>query len=150
MAYVDAKLDQEKQFQKMASIVESLEALLFDAVKAKGWMWVNEEPLWTTWSLERFGMCALFIPVRDKLEELHLQSPEHRHFFHHTIVPLPCVRTLPINYRATPYCLRIHVQHCDSGLHNHAYTKVVGKNGTRFAAQKYRDGETPEIEIHPG
>jgi hypothetical protein len=39
----------------MVSIVENLEALMADAHKTKGWSWVHEEPLWTTWPLEKFG-----------------------------------------------------------------------------------------------
>jgi hypothetical protein len=46
---------QKKQFGRMAAIVDSMEALLYDASKAKGWAWVHTEPLWTTWTLERFG-----------------------------------------------------------------------------------------------
>jgi hypothetical protein len=32
-----------------------MEFLLFEAHKIKGWKWVQEEPLWMTWSLEKFG-----------------------------------------------------------------------------------------------
>ena len=38
----------------MNSLVESLEALLYDAHRTKGWHFV-QEPLWVTWSLEKFG-----------------------------------------------------------------------------------------------
>ena len=38
----------------MNALVDSLEGLLFDAHKTKGWQFV-QEPLWTTWSLEKFG-----------------------------------------------------------------------------------------------
>ncbi|KAJ3889325.1 hypothetical protein GG344DRAFT_51891 [Lentinula edodes] len=43
-----------KQFRKMNTIVESLDALAIEAHKNKGWQWVEKEPLWTTWSLEKF------------------------------------------------------------------------------------------------
>lgn len=46
---------QQKQFDKMVSLVDGMEALLFEAHKAKGWKWVHEEPLWCTWTLEKFG-----------------------------------------------------------------------------------------------
>ncbi|KAF7338654.1 hypothetical protein MVEN_02091900 [Mycena venus] len=43
-----------KQFRRMNALIDGLEALLIDAHKAKGWAWVSEEPLWVTWSLEKF------------------------------------------------------------------------------------------------
>ena len=52
---------QDKLFQKMVKIIKSLEILLHEVHKTKGWKFV-EEPLWVTWSLEKFG--ALFIPYR--------------------------------------------------------------------------------------
>jgi hypothetical protein len=39
----------------MNNVVQNMESLLNEADKAKGWKWVHGEPLWTTWSLERFG-----------------------------------------------------------------------------------------------
>ncbi|TFK67921.1 hypothetical protein BDN72DRAFT_842518 [Pluteus cervinus] len=44
----------EKQFQKLTSVVDGMESTLVEAHKMKGWRWVQEEPLWTTWSLEKF------------------------------------------------------------------------------------------------
>ncbi|KZS99177.1 hypothetical protein SISNIDRAFT_14557 [Sistotremastrum niveocremeum HHB9708] len=44
----------KKQFYKMNHVVDSLETLMFEAQKVKGWQWVQEEPLWTTWSLHHF------------------------------------------------------------------------------------------------
>ncbi|KAI0797853.1 hypothetical protein C8Q75DRAFT_801766 [Abortiporus biennis] len=43
-----------KQFQKMNSLVENLESVVYDAHKQKGWQFV-QEPLWITWSLEKFA-----------------------------------------------------------------------------------------------
>lgn len=43
-----------KTFRRLNTILESLEALLSDASKTKGWKWCVEEPLWTTWPLEKF------------------------------------------------------------------------------------------------
>jgi hypothetical protein len=57
-------LIQRKQFARMASIVDSIEALLYDASKIKGWTWVHSEPLWTTWTLEKFGALLLPLPAR--------------------------------------------------------------------------------------
>ncbi|KAJ3850912.1 hypothetical protein EV368DRAFT_44255 [Lentinula lateritia] len=44
----------KKQFRKMNTIVENLDALVIEAHKNKGWQWVEKEPLWTTWPLEKF------------------------------------------------------------------------------------------------
>jgi len=51
--------DQQKQFRRMNVVVDNLEALVAEAHKAKGWQWVCQEPLWVTWSLEKFGMIFL-------------------------------------------------------------------------------------------
>ncbi|TFK54824.1 hypothetical protein OE88DRAFT_1674122 [Heliocybe sulcata] len=60
----------KKQFQRMNSIIDNLESLLADAHKVRGWQWVSEEPLWTTWSLEKFVCSAeqLLVPYRRSLE----------------------------------------------------------------------------------
>jgi len=43
-----------------------MELVLFEVHRIKGWQWVEEEPLWTSWSLHRFGMggtsCAIVVP----------------------------------------------------------------------------------------
>lgn len=39
----------------MNSVVENMETLLFEAHNYKGWRWIQEEPLWVTWSMEKFG-----------------------------------------------------------------------------------------------
>ena len=47
----------------MSTLVDNLEELVFEAHKAKGWSWVQSEPLWCTWTLEKFGMyylCLVF------------------------------------------------------------------------------------------
>jgi len=43
-----------KLFYKMNTLIESMEDLLAEAYRAKGWKWVSEEPLWLTWTLETF------------------------------------------------------------------------------------------------
>ncbi|KAF7431094.1 hypothetical protein PC9H_006813 [Pleurotus ostreatus] len=45
----------EKHFWRMNNIIDGLEALYFEVTKAKGFQWAAKEPLWTTWSLEKFG-----------------------------------------------------------------------------------------------
>ncbi|KAF9472779.1 hypothetical protein BDN70DRAFT_886600 [Pholiota conissans] len=49
---VIAKL--QKQFSRMNAVIDNLEIVLVDASKVKGWQWVEQEPLWVTWSLENF------------------------------------------------------------------------------------------------
>lgn len=39
----------------MNTIMDSLDEVFFEACKMKGFAWVHEEPLWCTWSLEKFG-----------------------------------------------------------------------------------------------
>lgn len=63
-----------KQFQKMISSIENLEAVLSEAHKIKGWNWVCEEPLWTTWPLEKFvtSVSEILRPYRRSLD-LHIE-----------------------------------------------------------------------------
>ena len=42
-------------FRRMNTVVDNMESLLIEAQKTKGWKWVDEEPMWLTWSLEKFG-----------------------------------------------------------------------------------------------
>lgn len=44
----------------MNSLVDSLEGVLAEAHKTKGWQFC-QEPLWVTWSLEKFGTCIAFM-----------------------------------------------------------------------------------------
>lgn len=55
----------------MNAVVDSLEALIAEAQKAKGWEWVCQEPLWVTWSLEKFGM---IFPAEDIVKYTQLLS----------------------------------------------------------------------------
>jgi len=59
-----------KQFQKMNSIVDGMEALLAEAHKTKGWQWVCSEPMWTTWPMEKFvtAIPDILWPYRRSLE----------------------------------------------------------------------------------
>ncbi|THH11976.1 hypothetical protein EW146_g7856 [Bondarzewia mesenterica] len=63
-----------KQFQKMNSLVDGLEAVLTEAHKTKGWNWVQDEPLWTTWSLEKFvtSVSEILRPYHRSLD-LHIE-----------------------------------------------------------------------------
>ncbi|KAK7049224.1 hypothetical protein VNI00_005825 [Paramarasmius palmivorus] len=72
--YILIKLMQnkQKQFRKMVNTVENFEGLVVEAHKQKGWQWVEKEPLWTTWSLDKF---ATTIP--DILGPYHRSLNEH-------------------------------------------------------------------------
>ncbi|KAJ6618334.1 hypothetical protein B0H10DRAFT_1795611 [Mycena sp. CBHHK59/15] len=65
---VTAKL--QKQFRRMNAVVDGLEALLAEAHRTKGWRWVSEEPLWVTWSLEKFvsTIPGLLVPYHRSLD----------------------------------------------------------------------------------
>ncbi|KAI0646915.1 hypothetical protein C8Q79DRAFT_907980 [Trametes meyenii] len=59
----------DKLFLKMVKIIKGLEVLLHEVHKTKGWKFV-EEPLWVTWSLEKFVTKLPYIlkPYRRSLE----------------------------------------------------------------------------------
>ncbi|TRM57597.1 hypothetical protein BD626DRAFT_551021 [Schizophyllum amplum] len=61
-----------KQFSKMNAIVDALEGVLQNAHKIKGWQWVSQEPLWLTWSLEKF-----VTEIPDLLVVYHRSLDEH-------------------------------------------------------------------------
>ena len=63
---------QRKQFQKMNTVVDNMEALLFDAHKTRGWQFV-QEAMWVTWSLEKFGAFPSQIGIPTVLNEILLQ-----------------------------------------------------------------------------
>lgn len=79
IAELDAVITKlRKQFQKMTSIIDNMEALLYDAHKTKGWHWV-QEPLWVTWSLERFGeiaYCPAVVPEANETSHIHPGDPD--------------------------------------------------------------------------
>ncbi|THV07881.1 hypothetical protein K435DRAFT_772236 [Dendrothele bispora CBS 962.96] len=60
----------ERQFRKMSTVIENLEALVIDAHKNKGSAWVQQEALWVTWSLEKFAtsISELLVPYHRSLE----------------------------------------------------------------------------------
>ncbi|KAH7107718.1 hypothetical protein BKA62DRAFT_765096 [Auriculariales sp. MPI-PUGE-AT-0066] len=47
-------------FYRLTACVDTLETLVNEAHKQKGWTWVSQQPLWNTWTLLKF---ALEIPV---------------------------------------------------------------------------------------
>lgn len=48
-------MDQKSLLERLNSVVDKMELVLFEAHRMKGWQWVAEEPLWTSWSLHKFG-----------------------------------------------------------------------------------------------
>ena len=73
----------------MNMIVDSLEGVIFEAHKAKGWQFV-QEPLWLSWSLERFGtsmpiLACPGLPNSDSAvtEIPHILTPYHRSLVMH-------------------------------------------------------------------
>ncbi|KIL69595.1 hypothetical protein M378DRAFT_156815 [Amanita muscaria Koide BX008] len=64
----------QKLFRRMNAVMDNMDALVTEAQKTKGWKWVEEEPLWTTWSLEKFVTCfAEVIPAYHRSLALHTQ-----------------------------------------------------------------------------
>ncbi|KAF8078125.1 hypothetical protein FPV67DRAFT_1557527 [Lyophyllum atratum] len=59
----------QKQFRRMNAAIENMETVVFEAHKIKGWQWVHEEPLWVTWSLERFvsSVSSVLVPYHRSL-----------------------------------------------------------------------------------
>ncbi|KAI0093930.1 hypothetical protein BDY19DRAFT_919643 [Irpex rosettiformis] len=59
----------KRQFNKMHLIIENIERLLYDAHKTRGWQFVLE-PLWATWSLEKFATSipTILVPYHRSLE----------------------------------------------------------------------------------
>ncbi|KAF8644159.1 hypothetical protein AX16_008686 [Volvariella volvacea WC 439] len=61
----------KKQFVKLNAIIDSMEAVLIEAHKMKGWQWVQKEPLWTSWSLEKFGKFSPFQQYKSIAKQLN-------------------------------------------------------------------------------
>ena len=81
---------QRKQFARMNSVVDNLEAVLIDATKVKGWKWAQQEPLWVTWSLEKFG--EYFLDSFNTGRPQRLSNPSHsRPSSAQTIPPIACL-----------------------------------------------------------
>ncbi|KAK2467052.1 hypothetical protein APHAL10511_001310 [Amanita phalloides] len=66
------KLVQQKLFRRMNTVMDNMEVLLIEAQKAKGWQWVEEEPMWLTWSLAKFvSSFACIVPPYHRSLALH-------------------------------------------------------------------------------
>ena len=47
---------------KLSALADQAEKLFFEAYRAQGWEFVLEQPMWFTWSFERFGESTQTIP----------------------------------------------------------------------------------------
>ncbi|KAF8894398.1 hypothetical protein BD779DRAFT_1500843 [Infundibulicybe gibba] len=58
-----------KQFHRIGTVVDNLDALLADAHRVKGWKYCQDEPLWVTWPLEKFvnEISVVLIPYHRSL-----------------------------------------------------------------------------------
>ena len=65
--------------------MDTFEELVYEAHKAKGWTWVHDEPLWNTWSLEKFGMpsCKLHYVCSPDGSQLLKCRGSYRHIIAH-------------------------------------------------------------------
>ncbi|KAF8919670.1 hypothetical protein CPB85DRAFT_820811 [Mucidula mucida] len=64
----------QKQFRKMNSVIDAMEALVADAHRNKGWHWVQNEALWVTWSLEKFvSFIPEIIPIYHRELDTHVK-----------------------------------------------------------------------------
>jgi hypothetical protein len=74
---------QTKLLQRMNTVLDNMDALMFEAEKLKGFQWCHEEPLWTSWPIEKFGR-QTFTPRRQLLTRVTvvalsgLTTPYHR------------------------------------------------------------------------
>jgi len=61
----------------MNALVDNMESVLFEAHKSKGWQWVEQEPLWVTWSLRKFvvSIPAILKPYHRSLQ-IHVELVE--------------------------------------------------------------------------
>ncbi|KAK0483217.1 hypothetical protein IW261DRAFT_1331597 [Armillaria novae-zelandiae] len=63
----------QKQFRKMNTVIDNMEGLVTEAHKNKGWQWVQHEPLWVTWSLNKF-----VTSIPDILPAYHRELTTHK------------------------------------------------------------------------
>ena len=71
-------VSQQKQLRRMGAVVDNLEALYHEAQKTKGPKWCKEEPLWLSWSLEKFGSCFL-LPAMWCSQTYSIITGDHHH-----------------------------------------------------------------------
>jgi hypothetical protein len=95
----------------MSNTINGLEAVLIEAHRVKGWKWVVEEPLWVTWSLEKFGKYPFPFPCG---RQMQTNSSDNQFLFLvHPVTRIPAI--LPRYHRS----LALHVELVD-GLRSHS------------------------------
>jgi hypothetical protein len=52
---ITTNLCQSKLLRRMSTVLDNMEALMFEAERLKGFQWCHEEPLWVSWPIEKFG-----------------------------------------------------------------------------------------------
>lgn len=52
---VTFSIPQQKLLRRMSTVLDNLEALYHEAQRTKGVRWCQEEALWVSWPLEKFG-----------------------------------------------------------------------------------------------
>lgn len=69
-----------------------MELVLFEAHRTKDWQWVEEEPLWTSWSLRKFGMDISLDVLSPYLLTFVSQSRRYLESFVPIIGPITCTQ----------------------------------------------------------
>lgn len=105
-----------------------MELVLFEAHRIKGWQWV-EEPLWTSWSLHKFGMATYFSAFTS--------------FFLNSCFP---VATIPQITRAYHRSYRMHTGIVET-LRPHSVSFETSRQEiNRWAAQPYLEETSWDAE----
>lgn len=101
----------------MSNIITSMESVLIEAHNIKGWKWVVEEPLWVTWSLEKFGKYPLFFSRYEPTRPMH------------SVTRIPAI--LPPYHRS----LALHVELVDK-LRSHSISFADSRDAINEWAQQ--------------
>ena len=109
----------------MNSLIENLEGVLVEAHKTKGWQFAIE-PLWVTWSLEKFGVLGVLFP-RTQADSLIVTS----------------VPAILIPYHRS---LQMHAEIVDT-LRSHSASFEISREAiSRWVAQPYLEEGSWEAE----
>lgn len=73
---------QQKLLRRVSTALDNLEALYHEAQRTKGAKWCQEEALWVSWPLEKFGVISfwrrVFLPSADPTQSSVWQTLNHR------------------------------------------------------------------------
>ncbi|EIW85391.1 hypothetical protein CONPUDRAFT_87845 [Coniophora puteana RWD-64-598 SS2] len=66
-----------RQFRRMSAVIDAMESILFEAHATKGPQWCKEQPLWISWSLEKFvtSVSDILLPYHRSLN-MHIEIVE--------------------------------------------------------------------------